>query len=178
MATAALKITVDEFLASPSIDGIKRELLDGEIVEVPMSFAHEPHEIIKSRILGRLFLAAGEPRKFVVMAESLYRFSETVSLIPDISVLVNDRPSISAHGHMTYTPEIVVEVVSSESAERLFRKVNAYRSRGVKEVWVVLPHDAEVLIYAPTGITELRRKDTLTSPLLPGFLLPLEELFS
>ncbi len=163
---------------SPDIEGVKRELLDGEIVEVPVSFAHEPHEMIKSRILGRLFLAAGEARKFVVVAESLYRFSETVSLIPDISVLVKDRPSIHAHGHMTYTPEIVVEVVSSESAERLFHKVNAYRSRGVKEVWVVLPHDAEVLVYAPSGITELRRQHTLTSPLIPGFALPLEELFS
>ncbi len=112
------------------------------------------------------------------MAEPLYRFSETESLIPDTSALIKDRPGIHARGHMTFTPEIVVEVVSPESAEQLFRKVNSYRSRGVKEVWVVLPHDTEVLIYAPTGITELRRKEILTSPLLPGFALPLEELFS
>ena len=132
----------------------------------------------QSRILRRLILSAGEPEKFVVVAEPLSRFSETESLIPDTSALIKDRPGIHARGHMTFTPEIVVEVVSPESAEQLFRKVNSYRSRGVKEVWVVLPHDTEVLIYAPTGITELRRKEILTSPLLPGFALPLEELFS
>ncbi len=56
--------------------------------------------------------------------ESLDRFSETESLVPDISVLIQDRPSVNARGHMTFTPEIVVEVVSSESAEQLFQNVN------------------------------------------------------
>lgn len=40
------------------------------------------------------------------------------------------------------------------------------------------PSDSEILIDTPTGIAEFRRKDTLTTPLLPGFFLPLEELFS
>lgn len=42
----------------------------------------------------------------------------------------------------------------------------------------MLPKEAEVLIYASTGITRLRRKDALTSSLLPGFYCTLEELFS
>ena len=56
--------------------------------------------------------------------------------------------------------------------------MKTYQSHGIKEVWIVLPQEAEILIYASTGISELRRKDTLTSPLLPGFSYPLEELFS
>ena len=85
------------------------------------------------------------------MAEAPYRFSKNESLIPDVSVLIKDRPGVQARGHMTFPREIVVEVVSSES---------------------------EILIYTPTGIAEFRRKDILATPLLPGIFLPLEELFS
>jgi len=49
---------------------------------------------------------------------------------------------------------------------------------GVKEIWIVLPQEAEVLVYTSTAITDLRQKDTLTSPLLPNFSFPLDELFS
>ncbi|GEM_PF-4906221 len=48
MASAALKTSVDEFLVLPEVDGIKRGLLDGEIVEVPMCAASEPREAIKA----------------------------------------------------------------------------------------------------------------------------------
>ncbi len=73
-------------------------------------------------------------------------------------------------------PDAVASVLSFLPTPNSKEAVNAYRSSGVKEVWVVLPHNAEVLIFAPTGITELRRKDTQASPLLPAFSLPLEEL--
>ena len=178
MASAALKISVDEFVALPEVDGIKRELVNGEIWEEPQSRAHQSHEILKGRILQQLAYFAGLPARFLVFSESAYQFAEDELMSPDVSVLIEARPDPRSKGFLTCIPEIAVEVVSSEAAERLHHKVNTYRAHGIKEVWIVLPQESEVLIYSPTGITELRRRDTLTSPLLPGFAYPLEELFS
>ena len=118
------------------------------------------------------------PARYLVFSESAYQFAEDELISPDVSVVIEARPNLRSKGFLTCVPEITVEIVSSESAERLYHKVNTYRAQGVKEVWIVLPQESEVLIYASTGIAELRRKDTLTSPLLLGFSYPLEELFS
>ena len=178
MASAALRISVDEFLSLPAVDGIKRELVNGEIWEKPLENAHQAHEILKGRFLQRLAYFAGLPARYLVFSESAYQFAEDELMSPDVSVVIEARPNLRSKGFLTCVPEITVEIVSSESAERLYHKVNTYRAQGVKEVWIVLPQESEVLIYASTGIAELRRKDTLTSPLLLGFSYPLEELFS
>lgn len=178
MASAVLKISVAEFVALPEVDGIKRELVNGEIWEEPLSNAHQSHEILKGRILQCLAYFAGRPARYLVFSESAYQFAEDDLMSPDVSVVIEARPDLRSEGFLTCIPEIAVEVVSAESAKRLFHKVKTYQAHGIKEVWIVLPQEAEILIYAPTGITELRRKDTLTSPLLPNFSYPLEELFS
>ncbi len=178
MASAALKISVAEFLAIPDVDGVKRELINGEIWEEPLAHAHQPHEVLKGRLLQRLAYFAGLPARYLVFSESTFQFQKEELLTPDVCVLIEARPDLRSRGFLNCIPEVVVEVVSSESAERLHHKVNTYRAHGIKEVWIVLPQEAEVLIYSPTGITELRRQHTLTTPLLPNFSYPLEELFS
>ena len=178
MASAALKVSVEEFLALPQIDGIKRELVDGAIWEEPLAHAHQSHEVLKGRILQSLAYFAGRPARFLVLSESTFQFRKEELLTPDVCVLIEARPDVRSQCFLTCVPEIVVEVVSSESAGRLHHKVNTYRAMGVKEIWIVLPQEAEVLVYTSTAITDLRQKDTLTSPLLPNFSFPLEELFS
>lgn len=178
MASAALKISVEEFLAIPEVDAVRRELVNGEIWEEPLPNARQSHEILKGRLIHRLAYFAGLPARYLVFSESAYQFAEDDLMSPDVSVVIEARPNLHTQGFLTCIPEIAVEVVSSESAERLHHKVNTYRAHGVKEVWIVLPQEAEILVYAPTGITEYRRHQTLTSPLLPNFSLPLEELFS
>ncbi len=175
---AALNVSLEDFLALPEVDGVKRELVNGEIWEEPPSHAHQSHEVLKGRILQCLAYFAGLPARFLVLSESTFQFQQEELLTPDVCVLIEARPDVRSPGFLTCVPDIVVEVVSSESAGRLHHKVNTYRERGVKEIWIVLPREAEVLVYTSATITNLRRKDTLTSPLLPNFSFPLEELFS
>ena len=64
-------------------------------------------------------------------------------------------------------------------------KKSAYERHRLPELWLVDTAADEVLIFrrskppAPTFdvAEELARGDTLTSPLLPGFVLALDELF-
>ncbi len=64
------------------------------------------------------------------------------------------------------------------------KKREIYASCGVREYWMVLPDldQVEVLRQAPAGGFDrpilLEPGDVLTTPLLPGFELPLAELFA
>lgn len=77
-------------------------------------------------------------------------------------------------------PELAVEFVSpSTTASEVADKTAEYFQSGVSEVWIVLPKQS--LIYRYTSLTDLRifkLGDRLMTELLPGFQLPLSELFA
>ena len=78
-------------------------------------------------------------------------------------------------------PDIVAEVLSpSERPGRIHRKLNHYFQAGVKEVWLADPESREGEIWTGTNlpVEQLTGSAAVTSSLLPGFALPLEELFS
>jgi Uma2 family endonuclease len=77
-------------------------------------------------------------------------------------------------------PDIAVEVVSPyELTWATLTKVEEYFRAGVAQVWMFLPHIGRVYVYtSPTAIRILSRDDELTGePVLPGFRLPLADLF-
>ncbi|HSR05557.1 MAG TPA: Uma2 family endonuclease [Bryobacteraceae bacterium] len=78
-------------------------------------------------------------------------------------------------------PEIAAEVLStSETPRMIHRKLKQYFAAGVKEVWLIDPDVKEIEIWKGPSLPDpvLAAGDTLASTLLPGFALPLEELFT
>ena len=58
------------------------------------------------------------------------------------------------------------------------RKIGKYFESGVREVWVVYPSTRSIELHHPAGETRtLRGDDVITSDLLPGFALPVAEIF-
>lgn len=77
-------------------------------------------------------------------------------------------------------PDLAIEVVSpSHLAEAMIGKVREYFQAGVARVWVVYPIERVVYLYeSPKMIQVLAEGDDLDGgDLLPGFRLPLAELF-
>ncbi len=172
MASAAVKISVEEFLALPETEGLHRELVHGEIWEEPAENRGETYDVVKSNLAQALYLAVSHSRHFRVTFSASFRLGDAV-LVPDLGVLIkSDAESLAC------VPDIAVEIVSSDSASRLMQKIAVYREVGVSETWVLYPRLSTLAIYTKNAVRELRRADTLTSPLLPGFALPLSELFS
>lgn len=77
-------------------------------------------------------------------------------------------------------PTVAVEVRSpDESMASQRAKCRLYRQSGVPVVWLVDPRTRTVEIFEDDRDgTVLRIGDTLTTPHLPGFSLPLAELFA
>lgn len=88
-------------------------------------------------------------------------------------------PRLSPEGYLETIPELVVEVRSkNDSDAEVTAKVGEYVAAGVRAVWVLEPDDATVSVHTPAAPpTVFGPADTLTSPLLPGFAVPVSRLF-
>jgi Uma2 family endonuclease len=77
-------------------------------------------------------------------------------------------------------PNLAVEVISPTNLAAAMReKVAEYFQAGVERVWIVYPRAKQVDVYeSPTSVRILTAADTLDGdPVLPGFQLPLANLF-
>jgi Uma2 family endonuclease len=104
---------------------------------------------------------------------------------PDVAFVSYDRwakgrPLPEDDNAWDVLPNLVVEVVSpTDLAEDLQEKVGEYFRAGVTLVWVVYPRARQVQVYESlSSIRGLSRADELDGgTVLPGFRLPLTELF-
>jgi Uma2 family endonuclease len=159
-------------------DGKRYQVIDGLLVLMPPpSFEHQ-------KSLGRVHFALGifvraHPIGVVLRAER-----PAVVLQPDVFFISNERKSIITAPNVQGAPDLVVEILSHGTARLdLTRKKALYGEYGVLEYWGVWPDLDRVEVYRTTESGSfgspriLERRDRLDSPLLPGFSLPLVELF-
>jgi Uma2 family endonuclease len=101
---------------------------------------------------------------------------------PDICVIC-DPAKIDEKGCLG-APDIVVEILSpGNNKKELQNKYEVYEEAGVQEYWIIHPLEKTFLKYTLTnGKFEPSRLltigDDVTTPVLPDFLLSLDELFA
>ncbi len=102
---------------------------------------------------------------------------------PDICVIC-DPSKIDERGCLG-APDIVVEILSpGNNKTELQNKYEVYEESGVQEYWIVSPQDKTFFRYTlnQDGVyvaSKLLPSDSeVTTPVLPGFILNLEEVFA
>jgi len=115
-------------------------------------------------------------------------FSDADNVIPDVVWASHERLAVLLDdaGHLTASPELVVEVISSGvENQRRDRdlKLRLYSARGVQEYWLIDWQAQQLEIYRRESaslqlVATLFAQDELTSPLLPGFTFQIAKLFS
>jgi Uma2 family endonuclease len=101
---------------------------------------------------------------------------------PDISI-VCDPAKIDARGCLG-APDIIVEILSpGNNKKELQNKYEVYEEAGVLEYWIIQPTEKTFLKYIlvdgkyqPNKLLTIG--DEVSTPILPGFVLSLEELFA
>ncbi len=103
-------------------------------------------------------------------------FQPDICVICDLSKL-DDRGCVGA-------PDIVVEILSpGNNKKELRNKYEIYEEAGVLEYWIIWPLEKTFLKYTLneagkyTASRVLTLGDEVTTPVLPGFVLNLEEVF-
>ena len=102
---------------------------------------------------------------------------------PDICVIC-DRTKIDERGCLG-APDIVVEIISpGNNKTELNNKYEVYEESGVQEYWIVSTQDKTFLKYTlnQDGVYVasklLPSEGEVTTPVLPGFVLNLENVFA
>jgi Uma2 family endonuclease len=177
MSTTAALLSVEEFLRLPEKPGFKQELIEGVLVEMPGALVG--HEIVKSNFLECLTAWRLENPSGKVLSETLF-VMETAACIPDVAFVLTESLARQDRS-MQYrgAPELAIEVVSSETAADLEKKVRAYLRGGSRAVWVAYSAQRGVRAFHPDGSSRwLEGDQVLEEPnLLPGFGVPAARLF-
>ena len=179
MVTATL-MTAAEFEQMP--DGERFELVNGALQEMaPTGGRH-------GRLAGRLtksimdYLEVNQVGELYIESGFIIAKQPDTVLAPDIAVVRLDRLLTEDQqiGFLDQVPDLAVEIVSpGDRIGKILGKAAIYLEAGTPVVWAVDPQKQRVMIWSDIQpVQVLGPNDTLDGgDLLPGFQLPLADLF-
>ena len=176
-------MTAEELMRLPTGEGLRYELIDGELISMPASgFPH-------GRATARLTAALGQ---FIVdhelgeifAAESGFKLTsnpDTV-LAPDFAFITKQRHEELGEppGFLPGSPALVVEVLSPDDRpSEVKAKTSLWFTGGAQQVWIVDPKKRIVTIYrSPSDSITFSGSDELEADdMFPGCRLSLDRIF-
>ena len=183
MASAITKLLTAEDLLRLSSQGVKGELIRGVLCETVSAGR------IHARVAGKIITAFNVhvlPRRLGEVGGTdggvlIQRNPDTVRE-PDIYFVSAERlPSEDqAEGYLEVIPDLVVEIISPSDTQREVNdKTLMWLSHGVLVVVEVYPAERAVMVHSP-GVPAVTLTDDEVldgGDVLPGFTLPLSEIF-
>jgi Uma2 family endonuclease len=170
-----------EDLASFPDDGLRRELLDGELIVTPAPrLRHQDVVLRLGMAFGNHLSAHGGGRVFIAPADVV--LSDRDVLEPDVLFIADSQVSILTEANVRGAPSLVIEVLSDPRVDRV-RKRDAYARFGVPEYWIADPDADRVEVYGLAGGRYAKPEifepgDRLTYAGLPGLTIDVAELFA
>jgi Uma2 family endonuclease len=181
MGATKTLLTAEQFDNYPFEEDKRYELDEGELIEMTRP-AYKHNRVMQHLLVELVMYLRKHPPGEALLSENLYALSPNTRRSPDVAVILGDRREELKNAKVIpIIPEIAAEVLSpSETPRMIHRKLKQYFEAGVKEVWLIDPDSREVEVWRGATLPDraLVAGEALTSPLLPGFELPLAELFS
>jgi len=174
------RYTYEDYLKTP--DNQRYELIEGELLMTPSPVPR--HQKISGKLGFELmrFITENDLGEVFYAPCDVYLDDENV-VQPDILFISKERLNIIGDKNIQGAPELVVEIISENTAYRdMVQKKRLYARFGVREYWIVIPEDGSIEIYILRDNTyELYKaygkNDILESPYLKDFKIGLKEIF-
>jgi Uma2 family endonuclease len=177
------KLTYEDYLLFPD-DGKRHELIQGDHCMTPAPSTK--HQRISRNLVTALWTFVRQRRLGEVFdAPCDVIFSDEDVVQPDVLFVSPAKAGIVTEDNLKGAPDLVVEILSNATRKKdEVTKRKLYERFGVNEYWIVDPELQSVKVfrlsdhrYVRTAELSAEAHDTLTTPLLPDFRLPLIELF-
>lgn len=186
MSTQKTLLTADEFYRLYAHKDGRYELVDGEVVEMaPVRRRHGRTAINIGAAFHNYCRLTGVGWPEVEVGYRVRSGPDTVRG-PDVSLVLgaDTEGDEQESGFVPGAPDIAVEVVSpSNTTAEIERKISEYLAAGAQRVWLVYPPTRTVgrrvvVHYLDGTAVTYSGGDVITDEeLLPGFSLPLSEIF-
>jgi Uma2 family endonuclease len=183
-ATPRVKFTYEDFLNFPD-DGKRHEIIDGQHFVTPSP--NTRHQAVSMNLAAMLWTYLKEhPIGAVFAAPFDVVFSDVDVVEPDVLYVSRERSGVLKEKHLRGAPDLVVEILSTGTRKTdEVTKRRLYERSDVTEYWIVDPELDAIKVYRRVDgvlarVAELGAEagDTLTTPLLPGFAVPLAAVFA
>jgi Uma2 family endonuclease len=182
--TRDARLTYDDYLLFPD-DGLRHEIIGGEHYVTPSP--NMRHQVLAGRLHFEieLFLRAhaGLGRVFFAPFDVLFTKWDVVE--PDLLFVAADQDDILTDRNVQGAPALVVEIASAGTRKRDEQiKRQLFDRGGVREYWIVDPDQNVVRVFRRQSdgsfpsVGDLSGNEALTTPLLPGLQIRLNELFA
>jgi Uma2 family endonuclease len=173
-------LTLEQFLRLPEAKPAL-EYIDAKVVQkVPPKTTHS----VLQMLLGARILEHARPRRLGQPYPELRCTFGGRSLVFDLSFFARGRLPRDAKGKRVddvfLAPDLAIEIISpGQTIKDLTARLTWCVAHGVRMAWLVQPTRERVLIFRPERPVETRERDGVLSgeDVLPGFALPLAELF-
>jgi Uma2 family endonuclease len=158
------------------------EIIDGELIVSRQP--HLRHGVIIARLCSRVSSAIEGLGGLVIVEPGIVWSDEAEdNVVPDIAIVLPDRLHLATGRSLSGTPNIVMEVVSTGSVELDYvRKRDLYARSGAQEYWIIDWQRQLIEIWAFSESTaravSYTRGQTITTPLIPGLAVAVDELLS
>jgi Uma2 family endonuclease len=180
-----MKLTYDDLVRFPD-DGMRHELIDGKHYVTASPNAR--HQIVLGEIHGHIWSYLQRNSNGHIFLSPLdVVFSPNDVVEPDLLFVSKSRAGeVLTPKHVRGAPDLVVEIEARQTRARDETiKRRTYERFGVNEYWIVNLELDSIKVYRHINdrlqrVADLRlaRNDVLTTPLLPGFEVPLARLFT
>ena len=180
MATQTL-ISVEEFLDLPERDGVRLELVEGQVIEMPapglLHCALQPEFCF-----WLLTWVDRTGADYYVLGNTGFVLETATVRAPDVSVI--RKSSLASmervRGALRGAPELAIEIVSPhENATDLDLKIRQYLNAGAVAVWAVYPKTRHVLVHRRSGeMWDAGPGQALEEVDLVGLRIPVDTLFT
>jgi Uma2 family endonuclease len=184
MSTTKTRITAEEYFELTADDPRMTWLVEGEIV---VSQPKLGHGVLQARIGAELYAwTRAKAARGLALTSAGVVMDDYNVYGPDVFWVSEEHLPEDLDRYPERVPDLCVEI-RSESTWRhdVGAKKRIYEAGGLPELWLVDDRGGVVLVYRRSKPAsrffdvelELAKGDTLTSPQLPGFALPLDDLF-
>jgi len=179
MAVERRVVTAEELLRLPD-DGVRRELIDGELRTMsPTGAGHGEHESAMTFHIGTFLASHPVGRIWGGEVGFLLRRDPDRVRAPDIAIMRRDR--VPPAGFFAGPPDMAIEIVSpGDAADAVEQKVQEWLAAGAEVVWVVYPTGPRLAVRRPDGSAQTHGpdEDVEGGPVLPGLRMRLSALLT
>ncbi len=177
-----LKYTYDDYCELPD-DGNRYEVIDGALYMAPAPHPRHQRILFNLTLLFAPFVTGGNAWGEAFFAPIDVIFASEDVFQPDLIFISRERLHIISDRGLEAAPDLVVEVLSPSTRSRdLNLKRRRYAHFGVPEYWPIDPETRTIRVLDLFGGEYVERGtfgvgDELTTSLIPGLVIPVEEVF-